>query len=165
MTEVPEIILRTFLVMAVIIGLTRMNGLRSFSKMSGFDFAVTVAIGSVLAGAITATDKSLWLGIGGILGLFAFQALVARVRARSPAVERALDNRPLIVMRDGKISEANLKKAGMSKSDVAAKLREANALRVEDIHAVVVESTGDVSVLHGEAGDGVSPMLLEGLRD
>lgn len=164
MWELPDILLRTVVIMAVIIGLTRMNGLRSFSKMSGFDFATTVAIGSVLAGTITAPDTSLWFGIGGIASLFLFQALVARLRTRLSSVRSTLDNQPVVVMRDGEVLADNLKAAEMTEEDLMAKLREANALQLSNVHAVVVESTGDVSVLHGDAPGGLSPRLLEGVR-
>lgn len=39
--------------------LTRVSGLRSFSKMSGFDFAVTVVIGSVLATTVVSENPPL----------------------------------------------------------------------------------------------------------
>ncbi|WP_217271986.1 hypothetical protein [Sphingopyxis sp. BSNA05] len=42
-----------------VILLTRLAGVRSFSKMSGFDFAVTVAIGSVLGSVILSKTRRL----------------------------------------------------------------------------------------------------------
>ena len=38
---------------------TRFAGLRTFSKLSGFDFAMTVAIGSIVAGSIMFDGPSL----------------------------------------------------------------------------------------------------------
>lgn len=43
----------------------------------------------------------------------------------------------------------NLKKARLTENDVLAKLREANVLQFSDVRAVILEATGDVSVLHG----------------
>lgn len=162
METLQDIIIRTFFVMFVIISLTRLQGLRSFSKMSGFDFAVTVAVGSVLAGAITTLDTSVWVYAGAVGGLFLFQAIVAQLRARFDPVESLIDNTPLIVMRDGHVMHDNLKTARMTHDDLMGKLREANAYDMSKVHAVVVEATGDVSVLHG-TGD-VSPEVMDGLR-
>ena len=41
------------LMLITVIAIVRTIGLRSFSKMSSFDFAVTVSIGSILAGVAT----------------------------------------------------------------------------------------------------------------
>ena len=49
----------------------------------------------------------------------------------------------------------------MTEADLRAKLREANVLAMDEIRAVVMESTGDVSVLHGPPGS----LSRELLRD
>lgn len=165
MPDLPDILLRTVLAVAAIILLTRLNGLRSFSKMSGFDFAITVATGSVLASTITSPSQTVLVGIGALASLFAVQAGISAVRARSDTFENALDNCPLLVMEDGRILEENLRRSGMTKGDLYGKLREANALDLTLVRAVVFESTGDVSVLHASGPDDtLSPELLEGVR-
>lgn len=42
---------------------TRLADIRSFSKMSGFDFAITVAIGSVIASVSVAPSPALVQGV------------------------------------------------------------------------------------------------------
>ena len=130
--------------------LVRLLGLRSFSKMTAFDFVMTIATGSRLAGTAQATD---WEGFGqvivGMTGLFLFQCLAALARRRSDIAELVLQNEPVFLMKDGQLIEAALKKMRVKASDVYAKLREANALRLKEVHAVVLETTGEISVLHG----------------
>ena len=46
--------------------------------------------------------------------------------------------------------------------DLRAKLREANVIHMGQVRAVVFETTGDVSVLHG--GDGIDGALIGGVR-
>ena len=60
------------LMVLVLIGLTRAVGLRSFSKMSGYDFAITVAMGSVLASVIVTKST------GPLVGAAALVATSAR---------------------------------------------------------------------------------------
>jgi uncharacterized membrane protein YcaP (DUF421 family) len=68
---------------AAIVALTRLNGFRSFSKMSGFDFGITVAMGSVLASAVMATKpESFWTNIGARGALFGVQGTISRMRNR-----------------------------------------------------------------------------------
>lgn len=144
--------------------LTRVSGLRSFSKMSGFDFAVTVAIGSVLATTIVTEDPPLFQAAVALAALYGIQMLVATLRIRSPAVSAAVDNEPLLLMAGEEVLTENLRRAQVTEADVRAKLREANVLDPREVRAVVLETTGDVSVLHGPPdGAALDPGLLEGV--
>lgn len=151
---------------AALVILTRLAGLRSFSKISSFDFAVTVAIGSLLATTILSSDPPLARAAVALAALYAIQMGVAVLRSRSKVVRRAVDNAPLLLMDGETILHDNLRRARVTEDDLRAKLREANVLRIDEVRAVVMESTGDVSVLHGDPdGPSLDAGLLEGVRD
>ncbi|WP_245866923.1 DUF421 domain-containing protein [Oceaniglobus roseus] len=155
---------RAAVAVALVIVLTRINGLRSFSKMSGFDFVSTVAIGSLLATTLTSEGKAFVASLVALVGIFLVQGALSRVRRRSDRAETALDNEPLLLMQDGVLLERNLDKANITRSDVMAKLRKANALDLGRVRAVVLETTGDVSVIQGDAADGISPEVMADVR-
>jgi uncharacterized membrane protein YcaP (DUF421 family) len=60
------------------------------------------------------------------------------------------------------ILRGNLNRARMTVEELNGKLREANVLNYGQVRAVVLETTGDVSVLHGD-GD-LDPDLLRDVR-
>ncbi|WP_299045034.1 YetF domain-containing protein [uncultured Tateyamaria sp.] len=155
MTDIFDILLRTVLIVGSIILLTRLQGLRSFSKLSGFDFAITVSVGSILAAAVTTLGTGVHVFAIALAALFLVQFLLTRLRVWRDGAS-ALDNAPLLIMEDGVPLQENMKLAGVTHADLRAKLREANAFDLATVHAVVVETTGDVSVLHGPA-DGPRP--------
>ncbi|EFL88407.1 DUF421 domain-containing protein [Ahrensia sp. R2A130] len=165
MPDFIDIILRTIFLVALLILLTRLQGLRSFSKMSGFDFAITVAMGSVLAAGVTTLSTPAWKFAVAFLALFIVQGIIARLRVRWTGFEDTTDNCPMLIMEHGEILTGNLKKAGVTEADLYGKLREANALDLSRVRAVVMEPTGDVSVLHFGADDeAFSDKLLEGVK-
>ena len=134
--------------------LIRIVGLRSLSKMTNFDFVMTVALGSVLASAVT-TDKWTTFGqcMAAMVGLFLVQVTASRIRKASDRAEDIMQNQPIFLFRDGEFCDDALTSSRVSRSDVIAKMREANCLTLDSARAVVLEATGDVSVLHGEALD------------
>lgn len=133
-----------------VIGLTRLVGLRSFSKMTAFDFVATVATGSLLASLGRATSWPAFIqALVAMSSLFALQVAAAWGRRRSERFQRAIDNRPRILMYRGRILDEALDATRVARSDVVAKLREANARDPASVSAVVLEATGDISVLHG----------------
>ncbi|WP_299651637.1 DUF421 domain-containing protein [uncultured Tateyamaria sp.] len=133
-----------------IILLVRVVGLRSFSKMTNFDFVMTVAMGSLLAGAAqTGNWAALLQTMTAMAALFGVQFCVAYMRQRSGVIDSTLQNEPVLLMKDGAILRGALLKTRVTEEDLMAKLREANAIELSTVRAVVLEATGDVSVLHG----------------
>jgi len=128
---------------------TRIAGKRSFSKMSSFDFAMTVAIGSIIATTVLSSSVSAIDGAVGMAAVYILQMLAASLR-RFDFFEKIIDNSPLLLMEGEKILEENLKKAKVTKADLYSKLREANVIQFSQVKAVVFEATGDISVLHAE---------------
>ena len=148
-TSVTAICITTIVIYLAVIIFTRLAGKRSFSKMSSFDFAMTVAIGSILASTILSKSVSLIEGTVGLGMVYILQLSVATLR-RSSNVEKLIDNSPLLLMDGTKILHENLKKARVTESDLRSKLREANVLELSQIRAVVFEATGDIAVLHSK---------------
>lgn len=55
-----------------------------------------------------------------------------------------------------------MRESRVARDDLLVKLREANVASLEKVQAVVLETTGDVTVLHGDALD---ENLLAGVRN
>lgn len=153
--------------LAVFVGIivyTRIAGLRSFSKMSAFDFVTTVAIGSMMATTIMTKNPPLLQGLLGLAAVFVLQWVAAYLRRHTSWAPRLIDNEPVLLMLHGEILEDNLASTQVTRDDLMAKLREANALTFSQVQAVVLETTGDVSVLHGgEGAPPLDPEILSGV--
>ncbi|WP_431137029.1 DUF421 domain-containing protein [Psychroserpens mesophilus] len=154
------IILTAIGIYIALVVLTRISGKRSFSKMSSFDFAMTVAIGSVIATVIISKSVSLQHGITGLVIIYVLQLLVAAARRWKP-IRNLMDNKPTLLMQNGKIIEGSLKKCKVTESDLKAKLREANVIQLSEVKAVVFESTGDISVLHGSDDKAIDEWIMD----
>ncbi len=144
-----------------VIFVVRIIGLRAFSKMTAFDFVVTVAIGSLLAGASQATSWSDFVqATAAVASLLGVQYVSARLRRASDTFETLVQNKPVLLMEDGRILHAALTATRVAEDDLIAKLREANVLDFSQVRAVVLETTGNISVLHGAK---LQQRLLDGV--
>ena len=151
--------------MFVIVLVARVAGLRTFAKMSAFDFASTVAVGSIMASAVLTNSVSLLKAGISIATIVGVQLVVGKLKFRSDWFEDLMENDPILLMRNGEIMHDNLRASGVTKGDLIAKLREANVIQLSEVKAVVLETTGDVPVLHGEGDKKIDALLLEGVRD
>ena len=92
------VITKTVGIYIALIVLTRLAGLRSFSKMSGFDFAITVAIGSVVASTVLSKEPPLAQAAFALSVLFGIQMSLAWARKRSSIIEALISNAPRLIM-------------------------------------------------------------------
>ncbi|TWT77383.1 hypothetical protein Pla123a_20440 [Posidoniimonas polymericola] len=165
-SNVPMVVLSTLVTYSAILLYTRLVGLRSFSKMSAADFAMTVAVGSLFASTISSPSPSLVIGLTALAMLYLGQLLVAVLRVRVPATTKVIENQPLLLMHGAEILDANLRRANLTRQDLYGKLRAANAFNFDQVLAVVFEATGDVSVLHSADPDArVDPAIFAGVAD
>ena len=159
-STVAWVLLSGVLMLVAVVAIIRITGLRSLSKMSSFDFAVTVAIGSIL-GSVVASSTSVAEGALAVFALLAVQWMIAQFRRRSFGAH-LVDNTPILLVRDGRFIEEAMTAARVTRSDVYAKLRESNVHRMDEVIAVVLETTGDVSIVHGDGP--LDPELYDNVR-
>lgn len=153
----------SILIFFVIILMTRLIGLRSFAKFTAYDFAFTVAVGSIISSILTSAT-SIVHGSVAIGSLLILTFIFSYLQRKMPALSSLMSNQPLLLMENGDILYKNLKYARVEKTQLVAKLREANVTDYDQVKAVVLESTGDISVLHKAGDAALQSDLLEGVR-
>ncbi|WP_114492335.1 DUF421 domain-containing protein [Candidatus Ulvibacter alkanivorans] len=161
MPTLASVFIGTLVIYLALIVYTRIFGLKSFSKMTGFDFINTIAIGNLFAMSIGTGNPKLAIGAITIGLLYLMNYLISLAQFKSDAAQNTLDNSPVLLMRDGKFLEENIAACKVSKDELRGKLREANVLRLSEVKAVVLETTGDVSVLHTEENFQVDSFIME----
>jgi len=142
------VIVSVFGIFTTIIIITRIFGLRTFAKMSSFDFASTIAVGSILASIVINKDQSVLKGALALACVVGFQTLFSFLVRKNDWFKKLFTNKPQLLMKDGEIFYDTLKSCNVGVSDLMAKLREANVHKISEVQAVIFESTGDISVLH-----------------
>jgi len=137
-----------------VIALVRIAGVRSLSKMTAFDFVITLATGSLLAAAAGAATWTTFVqSLAAMTVLMAAQVGLTFAR-RIPLVRHMIENEPLLLMRDGAYVERALREGRVTHEDLRAKMREANLSGPEDVAFMILETTGDISILtHSDLGE------------
>ncbi len=154
------------IIFVVIVLITRIIGLRAFAKFTAYDFAFTVAIGSIISSTLT-SSTSLTHGAVAITGLLIITFIFSWLQRKYSLLNNIISNAPLLLMDGNTILHENLKYARIEEKQLISKLREANVLNYEQVFAVVLESTGDISVLHksdSSSDERFDTKLLSGVR-
>ncbi len=161
-----ETLIACFLLFVLIIVLTRLVGLRAFAKFTAYDFAFTIAIGSIISSTLT-SSTSVVHGSVAIAGLLFLTFIFSYLQRKFKTLSKVISNAPLLLMDGSTILYDNMKSARIEEKQLFYKLREANVLNFEQVYAVVLESTGDISVLHkgsSDSNENFDKTLLSGVR-
>ena len=151
-------------IISIIILIVRISGLRTFAKMSSFDFASTIAVGSILASIVINQDQSILKGAVALGSIILFQTIFSFAKRKWEWFDNLFTNKPMLLIEDGKFIMNNLRKTNVDAKDVYAKLREANVKDKSEVLAVILESTGDISVIHKQKDVDLAQDILTGVR-
>lgn len=131
----------------------RLYGKRTLAKLNAFDFIVTVALGSILASTILAKSTTWSQGAIALAILCSLQWLVARASLRWPWFFQLTRSTPRLLLIDGTPIDAAMNAERIGLSDLRAAVRKHGSTAFKDVHAVVLETDGTLSVI-AQPGDG-----------
>lgn len=127
--------------------LLRTTGKRTLGKLNAFDLVATIALGSVLATAVTSPDQPWAVAVVGMLVLVGAQFVVAQVTTWLPQGRWFVTAQPTLVVRHGEILNDALHRARLTRGELDQAVRSAGVGSVHDLGAVVLETDGSLSVV------------------
>ena len=146
--ELVEIVGRSLAVyVAVLLGL-RLGGRRELGQLTPFDLVVILLVANAVQNAMVGADTSLAGGLVAAATLLVVNALVARLRLRSPRLRQLVEGVPVVLIQHGEWVHANLRREGLTEDEVLAAVREHGDIgEVEHVALAVLETDGSVSVV------------------
>src|SRR3954471_709894 len=145
----------------VFLVLVRLLGQRSIARMSTFDIAVVLTLGSAAGRVLTGYTPTLTAGIIALLTLFALRWL-AQEAGKTSLGAKVVRDRPVVLMAGEEILHDNLAHARVAEDELREALRVAGVRHRGEVACVVLEATGTVSVT--KRGEHLERDLFSGLR-
>ena len=146
-----EVVTRTALVyLAVFVGL-RVMGKRELGQMTVFDLVVILLIANAVQNAMVGPDVSVTGGILAAFVLLLLNRVVAMLRFHKTAWGRLVEGTPTVLVQDGRILEANLRREGVERDDLEMAMREHGVDSPDAVKLAVLETDGTVSVVPADA--------------
>lgn len=150
------------LILVAVTTMVRVVGLRTLAKMNAVDFVVTVASGAIVATTVVSDDTSVLQGSLGILSLVLVQVVTSLLQRRGQ-FGQIIHNEPVLLMSGPQVVHDNLRRARVSEAELRSALRRGGVHDAGSVFAVVLETTGEMSVILGE-GPYVPPGALDDVR-
>ena len=161
---VARVVVTAVAAYVALIVLLRVSGKRTLAQLNLFDWIVTVALGSTLAGVVLTPDVPLVEGVAALATLVGLQFAVAYIQSRTSRVEALVKAAPRLLAHDGELLFDAMQAERVTEREVAQAVREHGAASVEDVYAVVLETNGRMTVVREKPRAAVDVHALRFVR-
>lgn len=147
MNEILVVIVRSVISFFSLLIFVRLLGKQEISQLTYFDYVNGITIGSIAAIITTElNDRVLpvWVGLLTWTGLV---LLMQVVTLKSRTFSEYLEGEPVVVILNGKIMEAAMRKMRYRVSELMVQLREKDVFDISQVEFAVLETSGKLSVL------------------
>lgn len=138
---------RTVLLYVFIILAVRIMGKRQLSDMQTSELVVTLVISDIAAIPMQNTEQPLLSGLLPITMIVALEIIVSIIMLKSRRFRKIICGNPVVIIKDGKILEDQIKKLRITYEDLYSLLRQQEVFDVSQIKYGIVETNGSVSLL------------------
>jgi uncharacterized membrane protein YcaP (DUF421 family) len=140
-----DLVWRTVYVFVLILIITRAVGRRELSSMEPFDLILLVVIGDLVQQGVTQSDNSLTGTTTVIATMAVLVVLTAWLGFRFARLRPILEGHPTLLVADGEVLSANLRRQRMTVAELRAEARLQSIASLDDVRFAVLETNGKVS--------------------
>jgi uncharacterized membrane protein YcaP (DUF421 family) len=143
-----DVILRAVLVYLFLLVLFRLAGRTTLAQITSFDLVLLLIVAETTGPAMLGDDISLTGAFLAGITLIGMGMLLTTLTNRSEVFGRWVDDRPLVIIEDGRVIGDRLKKSRVDMEDVMEQARQAQGLeRLDQIKYAVLEGSGSISII------------------
>jgi uncharacterized membrane protein YcaP (DUF421 family) len=148
-----DIVLRATVMFAILFGLLRLMGKRELGQMTPFELVMLVVVGDLIQQGITHNDFSL-TGATLAIATFAFWTVVLGwVVYLSPQARRVVEGEPRVLVRNGALVEANLRRDRLTRAEIESEMRLAGIAHLQQVAWAILEPEGKISFIRHDGGE------------
>ena len=144
------IFLRTIIIFILLLTAVRLMGKREIGQLQPFELVVIIIIADVASVPMENINIPLLQGIIPILGLLVSQLVFSYLNIKVPIFHRIFAGKPSLLIEKGKIIEENLKKQRYTIEELMEQLRVGGFSDIRKVDYVILETSGEVSVIPKE---------------
>ncbi|MBS1802009.1 MAG: DUF421 domain-containing protein [Acidobacteria bacterium] len=137
-----EKILRPVVVYLALVLLLRIFGKRELAQLNPFDLVVLLSLSNTVQNAIIGEDNSVTGGVIGAMSLLSINWIVVRLLFRSPRLNRALEGKATVLIRDGQVDRKALEREALTQEELLDAVHKQGFEHIHDVHRCQLEPNG-----------------------
>src|ERR1700704_3932875 len=142
-----DLVIRAAVVFGFIFLITRIAGRRQLSEFEPFDVILLVVLGDLVQQGITQSDESVTGTLIVISTITLLSVSVGWLSFRFARVRLITEGEPIILIHDGKIIEANLRRERLTRGDIEEEARQQQLTSLDQFRWAILEDGGSISII------------------
>lgn len=147
MNEALIVVVRGIISFFSLLIFARILGKQQISQLTFFDYILGITIGSTASSMTTDLTSRAWPHWVGLLTWTTLTLLLQFITLKSKHASDYLDDKPTVIIMDGKILEDAMKKLRYRLGDLLEQLRDKGVFDLSEVAFAVLEKDGQLSVL------------------
>src|SRR6202048_3704933 len=164
---VLEKLLRPMIVYLFLILFLRLFGKRELAQLNPFDLVVLLSLSNTVQNAMIGDDNSVTGGVIGAFSLLAINWVLTLVLFRSPKADKVIEGTETILIRDGVVDWAAMKKEALTELELKSVLHKQGLDDFSAVAKCVLEPNGTfyVEAIKPSSGELERSEILRELRE
>lgn len=150
-TEWWEIIIRSTAVYLFVLVVLRLTGWRSIGQRNALDLVLILVVANAVQNAMIGPDTSLIGGLIAATTLFAIDAVLERMSAKSGRARSFFSSTPVVLVNQGQLVPQSMHRCGVSNDELEEIMREHGFDDIAQVKTAVLEMDGTVSIVPVDA--------------
>lgn len=127
--------------------LVRVTGKKHLSEITYYDYISGITIGAIAGSASVNEKVSIYSGLIALVVWIVIPVIVSLFNLKNLSCRRVTVGKPLILIKNGVVDDANLKKARYHIEDLLMQLRKKDVFNLAEVEFALLEIDGELSVL------------------
>jgi len=144
-----DIVLRSVSVYFFMVIALRVFGKKELSQLNTADIILILLISNSVQNAMVGSNTTLWGGMLAALALFIINFLFKKVMLNSKFIKALIQDKPEILIHEGKIYFKTLSKLGITDDELKESMREHGVEFYKDVKLAMFEIDGNISIISG----------------
>ncbi|MGI9092826.1 MAG: DUF421 domain-containing protein [Mycobacteriales bacterium] len=145
--SVGEKVLRAVVIYLFLVVALRLAGKRELAQLNTLDFIVLLAVANAVQNGLIGNDNSVTGALVGAAVLFVLNGALAFVLFRASRLRKLAEGTPTVLIRDGVVDRAAMRKQEISDEDLLTEVQSAGASKVDEVQTASLEPSGKVVVI------------------
>ena len=144
-----DIVLRSVSVYFFMVIALRIFGKKELSQLNASDIVLILLISNAVQNAMVGSDVSLEGGIIAAFSLFFINYIFKKVMLKSKFVKNLIQEKPEILIHDGKIDFKTVSKLGITSDELDEVIREHGVENYKFVKLAMLAINGNISIISG----------------
>ncbi len=138
--------IRTAIIYLFLIAALRVTGKRQLGELQPIELVVTLLISDLAAVPMQESGAPLLSGLIPIAVLVALELILSALMVKSNGLSRLISGNPVVIIKDGKLSQKALRQLRLTVEDLLETLRQQDVFDLQEIRYAIAETNGSISL-------------------